>query len=187
MTIALERGGTMTKIVDLANRFDGWAASNRELLRQSLRLSSYRDMALALFDEATSRPTLIDCLVASAEVPAKALGALPERILRSSEMGVPGRSWERILGLVKAVGGTRYVSAHGGANYMDHEEFERQGVSVEYMDYSVAPWPQAYGDFTPYVTVLDLIAATGSDAQNYLHPRTVPWRMFLDRMHGVAG
>jgi len=51
---------------------------------------------------------------------------------------------------------------------------------VDYMDYSLTPWPQPHGGFTPYVTVLDLIAATGDEAGGFIHPRTLPWRAFLE-------
>ena len=60
----------------------------------------------------------------------------PSQWLKSSKLGVPGTSWQRVLAIVKAVGGTRYVTAHGATNYLDHEAFERAGIAVEYIDYS---------------------------------------------------
>ena len=77
---------------------------------------------------------------------------------------------------VKAVGGSRYISGAGGANYLDHVEFDRQGLSVEYMAYNPLPWPQQHGEFTPYVTGLDLIAACGAGSADHLRPGTIPWR-----------
>ncbi|MNL79370.1 hypothetical protein D3C87_2059600 [compost metagenome] len=47
------------------------------------------------------------------------------------------------------------------------------------MKYSLTPWPQGPGDFTPYVTILDLIAHKGPDARSHLAPQTVSWREFL--------
>jgi hypothetical protein len=71
------------------------------------------------------------------------------------------------------------VTAHGAAGYLDHEAFEAAGVSVDYIDYNVAPYSQQHGAFTPFVSVLDLIANTGDDARRCLRPRTKPWRAFL--------
>ena len=84
-----------------------------------------------------------------------------------------------MLDIVRAVGGTRYVTAHGAAGYLDHALFEAAGVQVDYVDYSLAPYPQLHGAFTPYVSVLDLIANTGDEAANYIRPRTKPWRDLL--------
>jgi hypothetical protein len=180
MSIPLKDKGTNTLIDDLMPGSESWRASHRDLLRQSFKAAPAAADALAIFDQAVSEERLVDCLIASAELPGRALGVLPPKILRSSAMDVGGRSWQRVLYLVKAVGGTHYITGHGAAQYLDHEEFERQGVDVEYMDYSLAEWPQPDGHFTPYVTVLNLIAAAGGDARTYLSPRTVSWRTFLD-------
>lgn len=181
MSIPLEGKGTKAIIGDLRPGIENWASSHRELLRQSFKAAPARDEALAIFDRAVTAPRLVDCLVASAEEPALALGVRPASIFRSHEMNVPGQSWQRVLDLVKAVGGTKYITGHGAAHYLDHMEFERQGVEVAYMDYSLTEWPQANEPFTPYVTVLDLIAAVGEDARRYLRPKTVSWREFLAR------
>jgi hypothetical protein len=77
------------------------------------------------------------------------------------------------------VGGTRYVTGHGAASYLDHAEFEAAGVTVEYMRYSLTPWPQGGVSFSPYVSILDLIGWTGPRAPAYLNPSTVDWRTFL--------
>ena len=181
MSVPLDGKGTMTPINKLAPSNQDWPASHRAMLSQSFRAAPSKSLALDIFDRAMSRSSLLDALIASAEEIAKVTGALPDKILRSSDMGVDGDSWQRVLSLVKKVGGTRYITGHGAARYLDHQHCENQGVSVDYLDYSLTPWPQPFGDFTPYVTALDLIAATGSEARTFLHPRTIPWRDFLSR------
>ena len=119
-------------------------------------------------------------MIASVEVPARALGVMPQKVFISSQMNVPGHSWRRVLDIVRAVGGTRYITGHGAAHYVDHQQFEAEGVAVEYMDYSLTPWPQGHGAFTPYVTILDTIAAQGEGARGSLRPGTTPWRKFLE-------
>lgn len=100
-------------------------------------------------------------------------------VLRSSRMRAQGRASARLLALVQEAGGTHYVTGHGAANYLDHDLFESAGIEVEYMDYAKKPYPQKYGDFDPYVTILDLIASTGAEAKEYLCPRVVGWRQFM--------
>ena len=99
--------------------------------------------------------------------------------LKSSSISVPGNSWQRVLAIVRALGGTRYVTAHGALNYLDHEEFERQGVDVEYIEYSKTEYSQLNGAFVPYVSILDAIANLGERAKEIIRPTTVPWSVFL--------
>ena len=101
-------------------------------------------------------------------------------------MAVDGTSWQRVLDLVLSAGGTRYLTGHGAANYLDHQAFEAAGVHVEFMNYSCTPWSQPRETFTPYVSVLDLIARTGPDARKYLLPTTMSWREFLKEEAGLS-
>tara|TARA_R110002074_G_scaffold392501_1_gene578060 strand:+ start:9142 stop:9912 length:771 start_codon:yes stop_codon:yes gene_type:complete len=179
MTIPLAGKGTMTDIADLKASDELWISSHRALLAQSLRGAPSAARAIDLFDKATSHAPLVDCLIASAEIVAASLGIQPKAILRTSELNLDGQSWRRVLDIVKSVGGTEYVTGLGAARYLDHQVFEDEGVAVRYMDYSLTPWPQQHGDFTPYVTALDLIATAGDEASSFLHPQTVPWREFL--------
>ena len=74
--------------------------------------------------------------------------------------------------------GDVYVTGHGAKNYLDHEAFERGGVHVEYMDYQRRAYPQLHGEFTPYVSILDLIANMGREGRDLICSGTVSWREF---------
>ncbi len=180
MTVPL-RDKTGRAIRDLAAKDDGWRASHRDLLVQSLRRTTFRDSAMACFDAAMSEERIVDVLIASAKACAAKLSALPRQIVRSSDLAIEGSGWPRVLDIVRHLSGTRYVTGHGARQYLDHEAFEAQGIAVEYMDYQVRPWPQHDTTFTPYVTALDLIARIGPEAASHLIPRTMPWRDFIER------
>lgn len=102
------------------------------------------------------------------------------RFVDVTALAVGGSGSQRVLDVVKAVGGTTYVTGHGAANYLDHEAFERAGVAVEYMRYARVPYPQLHGAFTPYVSGLDLVANCGRVGARYIQSPSVPWREFLD-------
>src|SRR5262249_36840499 len=121
-----------------------------------------------------------ELLISSIELPVARMGFRgPDKWLRSSALKTGGAAWQRLISITQAVGGTRYVTAHGAANYLDHEAFERAGIAVDYMDYSKTPYPQLYGRCTPYVSILDLIANLGMAAQTAIRPKTISWRNFL--------
>jgi len=56
--------------------------------------------------------------------------------------------------------------------------FEVEGVQVEYIDYQKQPYPQQHGAFTPFVSVLDLIANLGQDGARVMVSGTVDWKKF---------
>jgi WbqC-like protein family len=182
MTVPLQGTGSFQGIMDLCAAGQGWIAGHRQMLAQSFAGYRHAATALALFDTAMSAPgTLCDTLIAGAEAQARAIGCLPPCVLRSSAMGLGGASSDRVLRLVQAVGGTHYLTGHGAYGYLDHRAMNDAGIAVSYMDYAPRPWPQAHGDFTPYVTGLDLLAATGTAAADHLCPASLDWRDFRTR------
>ena len=179
LSIPLAGKGSYQDIRNLGASEPSWWMPHRALLAQALKGRPHLAQALAIFDQVPKDIALVDTLIASAEAPAHAMGIRPSTILRSSEMSVEGNSWDRVLRMVKAVGGTEYITGHGALNYLDHEAFEAAGVAVSYMNYNPLPWPQDHGDFTPYVTCLDLLANVAAEqAAAHLRPAVTGWRTF---------
>lgn len=102
------------------------------------------------------------------------------RFVQASELGIAGASSQRVLDIVRAVGGTEYVTGHGARHYLDHELFEAAGITVAYMDYQCRPYPQAHGPFTSYVSALDLIANAGREGRRFIGSGTLYWKDFLN-------
>jgi hypothetical protein len=50
---------------------------------------------------------------------------------------------------------------------------------VEYMNYSCTRWPGSSENFSPFVSILELIAYAGPFGAQFLVPATKPWREFL--------
>jgi|ERR1043165_5239544 hypothetical protein len=106
------------------------------------------------------------------------------QFVHNRDLQVTGEKSDRVLGLVQAVQGTHYITGHGAANYLDHELMERNGITVEYLDYQRKPYPQLHGPFTPYVSSLDLIANLGQEGKAMICSGTKPWRQFLQERNG---
>jgi hypothetical protein len=119
---------------------------------------------------------------ASVEALAEYFGLAQAReTLKSSALNVEGRSSERVLAIVQAFGGDRYVTGHGARKYLDHEAFDRAGISVEYLDYQKLPYPQLHGPFDPFVSALDLVANCGRDGARFIRSPAVPWKELVAR------
>lgn len=159
-----------------------WLPRHLDLLARSLGDAPHAADALALahgvYDAGHER--LSDLARASMMALVRYFGLdADRRFVDAGELEVPGRSTDRVFGIVGALGGTCYVTGHGAARYLDHERFERAGIAVDYMDYRCEPWPQPHGAFTPYVSALDLVARLGRAGGDRLALGTVPWRRFV--------
>lgn len=97
------------------------------------------------------------------------------------ELCIDGSGSQRVLNIVRALGGSVYLTGHGARNYLDHEAFEQVGIQVNYMQYKRHPYPQRWGEFTPFVTALDLVASLGRDGLQHISSTGVAWREFISR------
>lgn len=165
--------------VMLDDRTD-WRSKHREMLRQAYRKAPFRDEMLNLVDRvfADEAATVADVSRRSMMELAVYFGLDRPRFLSSDTLPIPGASSERVCDIVDYLGGNIYVTGHGARKYLNHELFEDRGISVEYMHYQRTPYPQLHGDFTPYVTALDLVANRGPQGVTVIQSGTVGWKEF---------
>lgn len=181
MSVPLAAKGNGVTIRDLATTAPDIQGRHNDMLRNAYSDAAHRAEMLEIFNRCwVSDAPLVDTLIASAEALADTIANKPQEILRSSEMNVSGHGSERVLELVQAVDGCRYITGHGARHYLDHEAFNAADVDVDYMQYDPVPWPQNHGEFTPYVSALDLIAHVSETRRtSHLAPKTVGWQSFL--------
>jgi hypothetical protein len=163
------------------NEAKDWRKAHLAFLAQALRGAPHAREALGLVESvyAEKSSRLADVAIRGLEAVLAYFGlAHGRRFVRSPDLGIGGAGSPRVLGIVKQVGGTVYITGHGARNYLEHEAFERAGVRVEYMDYRRTPYPQLHGAFNPHVSILDLIANTGRAGLDYIHSQTVNWKEF---------
>lgn len=84
-------------------------------------------------------------------------------LLRSSEMKGSGAKADLLASLCKEVGATEYVSVLGSKDYLDESSaFADIGVPVRYFNYHHPEHPQLFGDFLPYMSVIDMLFNCGA-------------------------
>lgn len=158
---------------------DKWVSKHLKFLRESFAGAPFAGEALAIAEEvyAADYPGIGGLSRASFLALARYFGLLGnKRFIDVKDMGIAGSSSERVLAIVKALGGDTYITGLGALKYLDHEMFEAGGVRVEYMNYACRPYPQLHGEFTPYVSGLDLAANCGKQGGEYISSGTISWR-----------
>ena len=79
-----------------------------------------------------------------------------------------GAKTERLIGILKQVNATTYLSGPAAQAYLEPELFEQAGIRLEYKVYDYPEYEQLYPPFEPAVSVIDLLFMTGKESKNYL-------------------
>ena len=67
----------------------------------------------------------------------------------------------RLVDICKQVGADTYLSGSGGRGYLDLDQFETEGIQVEFQEYVHPTYLQRFGDFEPYMATIDLLFNCG--------------------------
>ncbi|HRI61212.1 MAG TPA: WbqC family protein [Saprospiraceae bacterium] len=87
----------------------------------------------------------------------------------SSEFELRGDKSEKLLHICKDLQATHYISGPAAKDYLEEDIFRQNGIDVVWMDYSNYPeYPQLFGPFNHFVSMLDLLFNTGPAAASYL-------------------
>jgi hypothetical protein len=86
----------------------------------------------------------------------------------SREFNPKGVKTERLLGILKQVDATVYLSGPAAQAYLIPELLEGNGIKLEYKKYNYPEYTQLFPPFEPYVSIIDLFFMTGENAWTYL-------------------
>lgn len=177
------RRGQLIDEVKIDN-LQNWKRSHRDQLKQAYLTAEFSQDMLDLVDAVFSQDHQIIGDLAAATTKAlinyfPLLGG--RRLLKSSSLGIAGVSSHRLASICEVLKAGTYLTGHGARKYLNHEEFECKGMAVAYIDYGLNVYPQQHGEFTPYVSALDLIANCGRAGEKYIQGQFIDWREFTSR------
>lgn len=78
-----------------------------------------------------------------------------KNVIRSSELPISTKKSELILDLCRHYNADHYMSGALGRDYLDEAEFKKVGIAIEYQDYNHPVYPQLWGDFMPFMGIVD--------------------------------
>jgi hypothetical protein len=170
-------------ITDVAiDQSKNWRRKHLEKLQQSYARAPYCDEMIDLVSivYGQNQSHISTLSINSIETVCRYFGiATNTTILKSSELQIGGHSSQRVLDIVKHLNGDTYITGHGAKNYLQHNIFEEQQVKVRYMDYQKLAYQQLSPIFTPYISILDLIANCGAQGKQYICSPAQYWKEFF--------
>jgi hypothetical protein len=81
--------------------------------------------------------------------------------LFASDFDFSGAKSELVADMCNRLGARTYVFGTHGRDYAEVEAFRAAGVTPVFQDYHHPVYPQLYGDFVPYLSVVDLLFNCG--------------------------
>jgi hypothetical protein len=100
---------------------------------------------------------------------------IPTRLTYSREYPGEQKKAARLIEICKLARATHYLSGPAARAYIEPQEFESAGITLEYMSYDgYLQYPQLWGDFMHEVSILDLLFNTGPDASRWMLSKWQP-------------
>jgi hypothetical protein len=158
-----------------------WRNLHYELLKQSYRRAPFIKDMLYLVESVFSKeyPFLHQLTRQSMISLANYFGLTQNKtFIDATELQITGSGSQRLHDICTKVGATAYITGHGAMNYLNHEIFETSNIAVKYMNYRKMPYPQLHGEFTPYVSALDLVANCGKAGIQVICSEAIYWKEF---------
>jgi hypothetical protein len=88
------------------------------------------------------------------------LGFPSKKIVKSSELDCTNTKSELILEYCQKLHATHYISGMFGKDYLDTTAFRGAGITLEFQSYQHPVYPQLWGEFTPYMSIVDFCMNT---------------------------
>lgn len=101
------------------------------------------------------------------------LGVRIPKFVKSSELeGITGQKTDRLFPILEQIGADEYVTGPGTRDYLETDKFRERGIKLYWYEFQHPVYPQIRGEFTPYLSVIDLLFNTGGEAIKYIREGT---------------
>lgn len=115
----------------------------------------------------TTWDSLSDFNIYTTKLLARTLG-IKTNFVNSSKLNVQGKKTDRLINICKQLGSNFYISGPSAKNYIETQKFIENDIRLAYMNYEYPDYPQLFGKFNHFVTVLDVIFNCGEDAGKFI-------------------
>lgn len=152
------------------NNNEKWQHKQRQTILSNYRKAPFWSLLEPFFDEMFSAQwdTIAKLNIHVVKRLAAILG-IETPLFVASGMGVfPENPDERLIAIARHFGADAYLAGSGGHDYMDLEKYRKASVDVIFQEYQHPVYNQLYGDFEPFLSVIDLIFNHGKESLNII-------------------
>jgi len=152
------------------NNKDKWRHRQRQAIISNYKKASYWSLLEEFFEEIfSSEWQYISQLNIHVVKRLAGLLGITTPIHVASELGeFPEDPDDRLIALTKHFDADIYLAGGGGKGYMDMEKYTQSGVKVIFQEYKHPVYNQLFGNFKPFMSVVDLIYNHGEKSLEIL-------------------
>ena len=175
MPVVRSYNGTRTIEEMRINESTDWRTTLSSTVAQSYARAPQRKDVLpminALIGERAARLSEYNIHAIRALADALKLGS--NKMILASELPVSGLATDRLVAIVKAVGGDVYLSGGGAGGYQDDKKFAEAGIELRYQDFRHPTYRQVQVDeFVSGLSIIDALMSCGIAGTAALFDRT---------------
>lgn len=163
----LIRNKSKQKIMEVQiNKTVRWRKKHKQSLRSNYSKAPYYKWVMELLDPVYNMNWnfLAALNISITTVIVDALG-INTGLVDASSLQVPeSHPDERLIAIVRRLGGDTYLAGVGGKGYMDLDRYEKKGVKVEFQNFTCPKYNQLYNTFVSDLSVLDLLFNHGPES-----------------------
>ena len=86
----------------------------------------------------------------------------------SSSIDKQGKKDKLVSDICKKLNTEIYISGALGKDYLNVEDFKKEGIHVHFQDYKHPIYEQLWGEFIPYMGIIDLMFNHGPESKNII-------------------
>ena len=136
-----------------------FAAIQQSYSKSTFYKSNYRPFFSALYQKKWEKLVAFNMVII--EHIKNNLGIETPLVL-SSDLKLKGNKTHRIVNICKALNATEYLSPIGSFNYIEENNlFPENNIQLYYQHFQHPTYSQLYGEFLPYMAVIDLLFNEG--------------------------
>ena len=88
-------------------------------------------------------------------------------VIYSSDLRLDCKGKEKIIPMVKALGGTEYINMIGGAHLYSEDEFHARNIDLSFLRPLIEEYDQGISEFVPHLSIVDSLCHVGaSEVEN---------------------
>jgi len=165
ITVSVQKKPRGTKINEilLSEDFD-WREKCKNLLKENYGRAKYYDELMPYVEEMFDYwcGYLMDFNLNIINIINKLLDIHVETI-SASAIKAHGCKDELLIDIMKRLRQTRYLSGMGAKAYCNEKLYEQSGIRIIWQEFEHPVYPQLFGDFVPYLSIIDLLCNCGID------------------------
>ena len=144
-----------------------YADAHLSLLKHSYSQAKFfKNFYNQIFDDKTFSSDNLSNITIGLILRIKDLLGIKVRIINSKDIvGIKGEKANLLASICKKLNCDIYISPLGSKEYLDaSNSFNENNIPIEYFKYNHPEYKQLYGEFIPYLSVIDMIFNCGNDS-----------------------